>query len=167
MVVPYNCKKTGFTVDKIKEVATLNGLKPEIVTETAGIHLATFKLPILKEGATCNGFDHDFEKVLLPATFEKDGKSYEICTKGCGTIRNEVLIPSIKTVKIYKKSYTYNGKTKKPTFTVIDRTGKTLVQNTDYTVTVPKGRTAIGKYTYTIQFKRVCRREVKETDFHH
>ena len=153
MVAPYNCKKTGFTVDKVKEVATLNGLKPESVTETAGIYLATFKLPILKESATCNGFDHDFKKVLVPATFEKDGKSYEICTKGCGTIQNETVIPCIKTVKISKKSYVYNGKAKQPTVTVKDRTGAKLVKNTDYTVTVPKGRTAIGKYTYTIIFK--------------
>ncbi len=153
MVAPYNCKKTGFTVDKVKEVATLNGLKPESVTETAGIYLATFKLPILKESATCNGFDHDFKKVLVPATFEKDGKSYEICTKGCGTIQNETVIPCIKTVKISKESYVYNGKAKQPTVTVKDRTGAKLVKNTDYTVTVPKGRTAVGKYTYTINFK--------------
>lgn len=153
MVAPYNCKKTGFTVDKVKEVATLNGLKPESVTETAGIYLATFKLPILKENATCNGFDHDFKKVLVPATFEKDGKSYEICTKGCGTIQNETVIPCIKSVKLSKESYTYDGKTKQPTVTVKDRTGKKLVENSDYTITVPKGRTAIGKYTYTVQFK--------------
>lgn len=153
MVAPYNCKKTGFTVDKVKEVATLNGLKPESVTETVGIYLATFKLPILKENATCNGFDHDFKKVLVPATFEKDGKSYEICTKGCGTIQNETVIPCIKTVKISKESYVYNGKAKHPTVTVKDRTGAKLAKNTDYTVTVPKGRTAIGKYTYTIIFK--------------
>lgn len=153
MVAPYNCKKNNFTVDKLKELTTLNGLKPVSITEAVGMYLATFKLPILKEGATCNGIDHDFEKVLVPATFDKDGKSYEICTKGCGTVRNEVVIPSIKSVKISKESYTYNGKTKTPTITVKDRTGKKLVKNTDYTVTVPKGRTAIGKYTYTIKFK--------------
>ncbi len=155
LVAPYNCKKDGYTVDKLKELVTLNGIKPESVIEQGGmdIWIATFKLPILKEGATCNGIDHNFEKVLVPATTEKDGKSYEICKKGCGTVRNETVIPCIKSVKLSKESYTYDGKTKQPTVTVKDRTGKKLVENSDYTITVPKGRTAIGKYTYTVQFK--------------
>ncbi len=156
IVAPYNCKNNNFTVEKLKEFVTLNGLKPESITEAAGMYLATFKLPILKEGATNdeanNETSHTFEKVLVPASFEKDGKSYEICTKGCGTIQNETIIPCIKSVKLSKESYVYNGKTKQPTVIAIDRTGKNLVENTDYTVTVPKGRTAIGKYTYTIQF---------------
>jgi len=153
MVGAYNCKPDGFTADKIKKVATLNGIKPESVTGQGNIWLATFKLPILKKGAACNGTDHDYKQVLVPATTEYDGKSYEICTKGCDTVRNEIIIPRIKSVKLSTVNYTYNGSAKKPSVTVTNSKGKVLKNGTDYTVSYASGRTKIGKYKVTVTFK--------------
>ena len=49
--------------------------------------------------------------------------------------------------------YTYDGNVKTPSVTVKDANGNTLVKDTDYTVTYPSSRTAIGKYTVTITYK--------------
>ncbi|MGI6721622.1 MAG: InlB B-repeat-containing protein [Anaerovoracaceae bacterium] len=48
-------------------------------------------------------------------------------------------------------SYTYNGKVKTPGVTVKDAGGKTLVKNSDYTVTYASGRKVIGTYKVTIK----------------
>lgn len=50
-------------------------------------------------------------------------------------------------------SYTYNGKKKSPTVTVKTSNGKVLKNGTDYTLTVPSGRTNIGQYTYKVVLK--------------
>ena len=50
-------------------------------------------------------------------------------------------------------SPTYNGKVRTPKVIVKDRTGKTLVKNTDYTVSYAKGRKYVGKYAVKITFK--------------
>lgn len=57
------------------------------------------------------------------------------------------------TVKLGATKYTYDGKVKSPSLTVKNADGKTLVKGTDYTVSVPKGRKAVGKYTYKVTFK--------------
>lgn len=46
-------------------------------------------------------------------------------------------------------SYTYNGSTKSPSLIVKNSSGKTLVNGSDYTVTMPSGRVSPGTYTYT------------------
>jgi len=57
------------------------------------------------------------------------------------------------TVKLSKSEYVYTGGAKNPKLTVKTSDGKTLKQGKDYTVSTPKGRKAIGKYTYTVKFK--------------
>ncbi|MBR3786290.1 MAG: hypothetical protein IKJ77_07800 [Firmicutes bacterium] len=56
-------------------------------------------------------------------------------------------------IKLSKSEYVYTGKVKNPKLTVKTSDGKTLKKGTDYTVSTPKGRKAIGKYTYTVTFK--------------
>jgi len=49
-------------------------------------------------------------------------------------------------------TYTYNGKTKKPSVTVKDSKGKTI-SSKYYTVTYASGRKNVGKYKVTVKFK--------------
>lgn len=58
----------------------------------------------------------------------------------------------IKTVTLSKTSYTYDGKTKKPSVTVKDSQGKT-VSSQYYTVSYSAGRKNVGKYTVTVKGK--------------
>lgn len=55
-------------------------------------------------------------------------------------------------LKLSTTSYTYNGKTRKPTVTVKDSSGKT-VSSKYYTVTYPSGRKYVGSYKVKIKFK--------------
>ena len=49
--------------------------------------------------------------------------------------------------------YIIYGKKKSPTVTVKTSNGKVLKNGTDYTLTVPSGRTNIGQYTYKVVLK--------------
>ena len=51
-------------------------------------------------------------------------------------------------VKLSATSYTYNGKSKKPSVKTIG--GKTLTEGTDYTVSYPSGRKNVGTYTVVV-----------------
>ncbi|MGN1328265.1 MAG: CotH kinase family protein [Eubacterium sp.] len=61
--------------------------------------------------------------------------------------------PTVKSVKLSKTAYTYDGKVKKPTVTVKDSNGKTLKNGTDYTVIYASGRKNVGSYAVKITFK--------------
>ena len=53
-------------------------------------------------------------------------------------------------VTLYADTVTYNGSVRTPSVTVKNAAGKTLTKGTDYTVSVPAGRTNAGDYTYKI-----------------
>ena len=57
------------------------------------------------------------------------------------------------TVKLSKLEYVYTGNVKNPKLTVKTSDGKILKKGTDYTVSTPKGRKAIGRYAYTVKLK--------------
>ncbi|MGN0528820.1 MAG: fibronectin type III domain-containing protein [Eubacterium sp.] len=63
------------------------------------------------------------------------------------------LDPTIKSATLSTTSYTYNGKVKTPSVKITDSNGRTLVKNTDYTVTYASGRKNVGKYSVKIKFK--------------
>ena len=62
-------------------------------------------------------------------------------------------VTKASSIKLKATSLTYNGKVRTPKVIVKDRTGKTLVKNTDYTVSYAKGRKYVGKYAVKITFK--------------
>lgn len=78
--------------------------------------------------------------------------AYEICSR-CGKTVGRTSIYKVSDVKLSSSSYTYDGKTKKPTVTVKDSKGKKLVKNTDYTVSYASGCKSVGKYAVKIKFK--------------
>lgn len=63
-----------------------------------------------------------------------------------------IKLSKIKSVKLSKTTFTYDGKTKTPTVKLTDLNGKT-VPSKYYTVTYPKNRKNIGKYNVKIKFK--------------
>lgn len=85
------------------------------------------------------------------AEINKDGYIETFC-EDCGLSYSKTVIPAIKTVKLSKTKYTYDGKRKTPSVTVLDREGKKLVEGTDYTVKYSSGRKKIGKYKVEITF---------------
>ena len=95
---------------------------------------------------------HDYKTTFIPASLKEDGQIVKQCKNNCGPIQR-TYISKIQSVKLSAISYSYNGKTKTPTVTIKDSTGKKLKKNTDYTVTYAKGRKNVGEYKVTIKFK--------------
>ncbi len=106
--------------------------------------------------------EHTYKTFKDKATYYWDGEYGEKCSV-CDAKKNTTTIPCIDTVKLSTTSYTYNGKSKKPTVTVKDRKGKKLVNGTDYTVSYSSGRTKVGKYTVTVKFKGNYEDSMKKT----
>lgn len=69
----------------------------------------------------------------------------------------------IKSVTLSKKSYVYDGKTKKPGVTIKNELGKTLKEGTDYKVSYSSGRKNVGEYKVTITFKGKYKNLAKKT----
>ena len=95
---------------------------------------------------------HTTKTTTTRATVSKDGKIVKTCTV-CGKTVSTTVIPKISSIKLSATSYVYNGKVKTPSVIVKDRTGKTLVKNTDYTVSYASGRKYVGKYAVKVTFK--------------
>ena len=89
--------------------------------------------------------------VTKKATFTADGVKTYTCTSKDAT-KTEA-IAKVSNVKLDKTSYTYDGKTKKPTVTVKDSKGKVLKNGTDYTVSYPSGRKNVGIYKVKVTLK--------------
>ena len=89
---------------------------------------------------------------IVPATVEADGAYVYSCVN-CNMAMDSVAISKIDLVKLSTTKCTYNGKVRKPTVTVKDTDGKTLVNGKDYDVIYPSGMKLPGKYDVTISFK--------------
>ena len=111
------------------------------------------------------------------ATCTESGKEAYYKCEGCGKFYEDVLgtkeitdlaswgniakiahttkqtVTKASSIKLKATSLTYNGKVRTAKVIVKDRTGKTLVKNTDYTVSYAKGRKYVGKYAVKITFK--------------
>lgn len=94
---------------------------------------------------------HIYTIYTTAATLTKNGTKAEKCS--CGAVKSSTTIYYPKTIKLSATTFTYNGKTKTPSVIVKDSKGNALKNGTDYTVTYPKKRKSIGKYTVTVTFK--------------
>ena len=95
---------------------------------------------------------HTTKQTVTKATPTANGKIVNYCSV-CKKILSTTVIPKASSIKLKATSLTYNGKVRTPKVIVKDRTGKTLVKNTDYTVSYAKGRKYVGKYAVKITFK--------------
>ena len=94
---------------------------------------------------------HTTKQTVTKATPTANGKIVNYCSV-CKKTLSTTVIPKAS-IKLKATSLTYNGKVRTPKVIVKDRTGKTLVKNTDYTVSYAKGRKYVGKYAVKITFK--------------
>lgn len=98
------------------------------------------------------------------ASSTDDGCIYYRCdNQMCNYTKKGETIPKANKITLSATSYVYNGKEKKPSVTVKDRTGKKLKNGTDYSISYSKGRKNVGKYTVTIKFKGNYEDTVKKT----
>ena len=95
---------------------------------------------------------HTTKQTVTKATPTANGKIVNYCSI-CKKTLSTTVIPKASSIKLKATSLTYNGKVRTPKVIVKDRTGKTLVKNTDYTVSYAKGRKYVGKYAVKITFK--------------
>lgn len=108
------------------------------------------------------GLKSNFYSLVLPAG------NYQVYVDGCKswnpnifaksldvnfTVAKGTPVYKVGTVKLSESTYIYNGKARKPSVTVKNTSGKTLVNGTDYTVTYASGRTKVGRYKVTVTFK--------------
>ena len=92
-----------------------------------------------------------YKTTKTKATTTKNGKIVTKCSE-CGKVKSTKILYKASGVKLKTASFVYNGKQKSPVVVVKNSKGKTIAKS-NYTITKPKGRKAIGKYTYTIKFK--------------
>lgn len=95
---------------------------------------------------------HTYKTIITQATQKANGKVVKKCSV-CNKVSNTAVIKKIKSVKLSKTEYVYNGKTKTPTVTVKNSAGKKLNKNTDYTVKYAVGNKNVGKHKVTVTFK--------------
>ena len=95
---------------------------------------------------------HTTKQTVTKATPTANGKIVNYCSV-CKKTLSTTVIQKASSIKLKATSLTYNGKVRTPKVIVKDRTGKTLVKNTDYTVSYAKGRKYVGKYAVKITFK--------------
>ncbi len=105
---------------------------------------------VLKESAPVPATGHDCTTELTPAQPKKDGSCNERCTV-CGEIVSAEQIAYPKTVTLSNTVYTYSGAQRTPTVTVADRFGD-RISAACYTVSYPKDRRNVGKYTVRLTF---------------
>lgn len=127
--VAANCQKTGLTEGISCSMCGLV-FKPQAILPKTG---------------------HSWKDTPTPATVSKNGKLVSACTV-CGAAK-KTTIPKIKTIKISKTEFVYDGTAKKPTVTVKNADNETLKEGTDYTLKYSKGRKNIGTYAVTVTFK--------------
>ena len=138
-------KAKGHTVvvdEAVEATCTKSGL-------TEGSHCSVCSEVLVKQ-ETIDKKAHSYEEIVTQAEIGKEGSIVKTCT-GCEK-SSSIIIPAIKTVTLSKTTYTYNGKTQKPTVTVMDTAGAELAEDTDYTVSYSKGCKKVGSYTVTVNF---------------
>ena len=114
-------------------------------------------------GFKCNACGVDTRKVVnkkahsyganyvsKAATEKATGTISKKCA--CGDVAYVSTIAKITSIKLSKTTYTYTGKSLKPSVTVKDSKGNKLVKDTDYTVKYSNNK-KVGKATVKVTFK--------------
>lgn len=154
------CESCGkyFSDEKgTKEIALADTVIPKLTEHAAdgsGWHTdGTAHWMVCECGEILDKAEHTEQTTITnKATLKKDGSSVTKCTI-CGQTLATVKIAKASKVTLSKKTYTYNGKVKKPSVIVKDSNGTKLKKGTDYSITYAKGRKKVGKYTVKITLK--------------
>lgn len=93
---------------------------------------------------------HKYRTTIVKATTKANGKIIHKCT-GCSSTKTSI-IPYIKSCKLSRTVYTYNGRKQLPSVTVTDSKGK-RISVSNYIVTYYGSCKTVGTYKVMIQFK--------------
>ncbi len=130
----------------------------------AGKPYALYILSTVKKGFAANvtvqGHVHQYKTMTVKScvdeddiSWSKDGEKYVGCTvNNCTYHKKKETYFRVKSVKLSKTKYTYDGKAKKPAVTVKDRKGNKLKKDRDYTVKY-KSNKKVGTAYVTVKFK--------------
>ncbi len=124
---------------------------------TASVHKGTYGETYCKENDVNYSYipcdSHTLVSEDVVATILKDGvKGRKVCTT-CGVVvSNGTTIKKASNIKLTTTTYSYNGKTIKPSVAVKDSAGNTISKQY-YTITYPKSSKNVGQYTVTIKLK--------------
>ena len=136
---------TKVTDKAVEATCTKTGL-------TEGRHCSTCN-EVFVEQETVSKKAHNYKETTTKAKIDKKGSIKTLCTV-CGKQKGKTTtINAIKSVKLSKTDYIYNGKEQKPSVTVKDSKGNKLKKNTDYKITYSADSKNPGKYTVTVKFK--------------
>lgn len=109
---------------------------------------------VLKKGKVIPKKEHEYKKLTEKATVSKNGKIKTTCVS-CGEVVDIKTVYKIKTVKLSKSSFLYNGKNRQlPSVIVKDSKGNKLTKGKDYKVKYSTSTAKnVGKYKVTVTFK--------------
>lgn len=152
-----NCGKYFSDEKGTQEITLADTVIPKLTEHTAdgtGWHTdGTAHWMVCECGEILDKAAHTEQTTITnKATLKKDGNSVTKCTI-CGQMLVTAKIAKVSKVTLSKKTYTYNGKAKKPAVTVKDSNGTKLKNGKDYSITYAKGRKKVGKYTAKITLK--------------
>ncbi len=106
---------------------------------------------VLEEQLTVEKLGHNMKAtVVTKATKENHGEIAHKCSR-CGNAETQ-RVYMIKTVKMAKDRYAYNGKTPKVSVKIIDSQKNVLKEGEDYTVSVGSAK-KVGTHTAKVTFK--------------
>ena len=94
---------------------------------------------------------HTEKTTTAKATLKKNGSIIKSCTV-CGQQISKTTLYRVKTVKLEKAMFVYNGKNPAVSVTVKDSKGKKLKKNTDYKVKLASLGKKVGTYKVTVTF---------------
>ncbi len=95
---------------------------------------------------------HVVKDYLERASSGSDGRRYKACLY-CKEIFESIKIDKVSNIKLSTSQYTYNGKVKRPSVTVADSSGKSLVEGQDYVLSYPDDGANVGNHKIKVSFK--------------
>ncbi len=121
---------------------------------SVGMHTIKIKGKGMYSGQIIRRFeiycDHEYEDIVTKtATFTKDGTIEERCSR-CGELGDSSTIPHIEKAVLTTKTYTYDGKAKKPKAKVTDCDGQT-VASSNYSLTYDSNCKSVGTHSVVIK----------------
>lgn len=136
-VLPNNSTdKTILWKSSNPSVATVdNGTIKAISNGNATITASSMDGEISATCAVTVRCSHSYQTSVTPATTKSNGSITEVCTK-CGDKKSQT-IHRVDGINLSKTSYTYNGKLRKPSVSIVDTQGNSLTSGRDYQVSYP------------------------------
>lgn len=136
-VLPNNATdKTILWKSSNPSVATVdNGTIKAVSNGTASIIATSIDGEISATCAVTVKCTHNYQISVTPATTKSNGSIEEVCAK-CGDKKSQT-IHRVDGINLSKTSYTYNGKLRKPSVSIVDTQGNSLTSGRDYQVSYP------------------------------